>query len=285
MKKLFGLCIRRESLAIVVLALATQYLDGQTFDLSKDFSATNNPAGNWSYGFRVPGNEFQRHTNNFEAITLNVWNHPSSAYSDIAHNATTSIVHPSSTNILWMPNETSMHSARNGVLTIIRFTAPLAGTYYLAARFQGIDHETLPTGIFVLVNNQVIYADVTVKYAYRIPHNCTRTLSLQQGDAVDFAVDQGPDGMIDDSTIAIEATLTAIPPSGTLPVPAVTLMTGGGLEWQSVPGINYQVQRSVGLEAWDAVGVPILGDGTVKTVIVPLTPPLPTFLRIRVERP
>jgi len=225
-------------LLITTLGLPISY--ATTYDAADDFSLLNNPNGPWSYGFKdeLGGTFFPYYNTLTTAEGLSLW-YGETEYlfggipdidPVIAHNGTGAPV--GSGNLIWAPDQLSLHP---GVITwpydiyndnpysILRWTAPGAGTYLISASFTGLDGGGTTTDVHVLLNGVSLFDALVNGFGPDSEQAFLASLSLSGGDIIDFAV--GPNGEYQRDTTALDATVAA----NTIPEPGSLLLLGTGL--------------------------------------------------------
>lgn len=190
---------------------------GPTTDYNavNDFSATNNPSGVWSYGYRTPDGTFAlmpSHDNIFGLPAgMNTWYLPN-AYNlpAIIKNGTGvaqsyyGATHPPP--LLNLYPGTSQQS-------VLRWTAPTAGTVTITGRFEGLDATTTNVAVTYNSNTSLLSGNVT-GLGNQVPFTLTRTVAA--GDTVEFAVGNGNGDLNHDSTgLAATVSLQAAAPAVT----------------------------------------------------------------------
>lgn len=105
-------------------------------DAAADFSATANPSGHWSYGASASrGAVVTLYTSpQVDPSGLSVWRSPALQLPQVNHNGTgVTIV----TNSTFPPGALSFHPGGAGENSVVRWTAPAAGSYQIVATFVG----------------------------------------------------------------------------------------------------------------------------------------------------
>jgi hypothetical protein len=202
----------------------------RVFDLSTDFSPASNPVGAWSYGYTAAlGGQFNLLTfaKTFGAnngVPISAWQ-VSDAFGPtvnrvmgpgIAMSEGGAFTAPPGTVYVWPGNEGSP-----GSFGVIRFTVPpgSSGVYRLESEVRPTFDGPVSgdTDFHVLRNGQELFGQ------FLAPNSGTswsNTLTLVAGDAIDFVVGRGADGLQDHSSLKVQATLTLVtnapphPPSG-----------------------------------------------------------------------
>jgi len=195
------------------------------YNNAADFSATNNPNGVWSYGTLAPGaapdaSTFSLYAGHASRSGIDFVGLASSPALPpyVSHNSTNTTINVFG-SVRYNPGQAGLHPGPDGTYSDFRFTAPVSGTYDLAALFTGIDFVgPTSTDVHVLLNGSSLFSGAVT--AFGSGPSYTSTLSLVAGDRVDFAVGFGSNrNYIFDST-GLDATLTlhtaAVPEPGSL---------------------------------------------------------------------
>ena len=215
--------------AIVFTAVALaapQAVRAQTYDVGADFSLSN-PSGAFTYGSKLtPLGAFSAYPLSGTAVgTLDY--HTSNVGGDL----TPGVFHNSggaftSGTVHYEAGETAFHPGPNGEISVIRFTAPTAGSYTLTSRFYGLDFVgPTNTNVAVVLPDYALTFGVGNVFGYRAGSVLTfnQVLALNAGDLVEFQVDRNGNYAFD--TTAIDASLTL----AAVPEPATVALLGGGL--------------------------------------------------------
>jgi hypothetical protein len=212
--------------AIVVISVGI--ISGQlsqaqtTFDLSADFSFRDNPSrasGSkvWQYGysetnslapdqFRVDVQSDRTDMKCDPTGSIGFW-HPAASsgpgpgyYPYVAYNTAKQ---PQVGCKGWAvrPGEVAMEASNSGQYSLVRFTAPVAGTYKISAQFEGIHYGLSTTDVHVLHNATSIFdADIDGYGGDPAFHkvegasptaNYSGHVELKANDTVTFAVGYG----------------------------------------------------------------------------------------------
>jgi hypothetical protein len=158
-------------LAVVLMFLSLLAGAQTTFDLSADFSLRDNPNKVWQYGYSATNSlapdQFQLDKQADTTGPVGFW-HPdtnkgpgagSSPY--IAYNTTKqSQAWPSPNGWVVRGGEVAMEASNSGQYSLVRFVAPVAGTYKISAQFEGV-HVWSTTDVHVLHNGTSLFdADI-----------------------------------------------------------------------------------------------------------------------------
>jgi hypothetical protein len=159
-----------------------------SWDVTSDFSVTKNPCGVWTYGYKSNATSPNLvvysavYTIDFGSGGLgHSWNDPNnlnggdkipSIFQNPATNTTINGVEP---------GQVALHGGANGEASLVRFTAPRAGTYSVSVSFfSGDIWET--TGNIVQ-GTESIYSIVT-----SMSPSYSRDFQLQVGETIDVTV-------------------------------------------------------------------------------------------------
>jgi hypothetical protein len=198
-----------------------------TYDAVTDFSASN-PSGAWSYGTGTVGSSFVPFTQYGAAdagITgLTGWSTGSGSPPYAGLNTTGSTI---VTGTVMLPtNVLDLHPGP-ATDTIVRWTAPAAGTYSISGLFELLD--IAPTGIIgeIFDNGTQLYSQLLTgpgaNQATETPGEAASFMlhvDLTAGDVLAFGVNN--DGNFHDDSTGFTATISAVPE----PVSAVVFAAG-----------------------------------------------------------
>jgi uncharacterized repeat protein (TIGR01451 family) len=172
---------------VLVLSLSQpKSAAAQSYNAGQNFSSTNNPNGQWSYGWsQTSGSAFNilPNTTQFNGtaadgvtpLTLDVWtsNCCGTVQPLVEHNSATEMYFSGTATV--SPDTLcygcsyngglALHPGPDGENAIVRWTAPSAGTYHLNATFMGEDAQGTTTDVAVYhragtVTKQLFGADV-----------------------------------------------------------------------------------------------------------------------------
>src|ERR1700720_237530 len=195
-----------------ILFLLGQLTSAQTiFDLSADFSLKNNPNKVWQYGYSATNSlapdQFQLDKYGDGATPIGFW-HPGASsrpgpgyYPYIAYNTTKqSQAWPSPNGWVVRGGEVAMEASNSGQYSLVRFVAPVAGTYKISAQFAGV-HVWSTTDVHVLHNGTSLFDADIDGYggdpAFRKVQGASPTaaysgqIEMKANDTVTFAVGYG----------------------------------------------------------------------------------------------
>ena len=207
-----------------------------TFDLSADFSFLDNPNQVWSYGysennslapdqFRVDTQSDRTDMKCDPTGSIGFWHPAKNAgpgpgyYPYVAFNTTKQ---PQVGCKGWAvrPGEVAMEGSIPGQYSLVRFTAPVAGTYKVISQFEGIHYGLSTTDVHVLHNATSLFdADIDGYGGDPAFHkvegasptaNYSGQVELKANDTVTFAVGVGKDGSNSSDTTGLFARLVLL---------------------------------------------------------------------------
>lgn len=177
-----------------------------------DFSATQNN-GAWKYGSKtISGTTFNAFASNANLFGggLDSWS-PGYCCPMITRNATgTTFTYPGAPSVVQPADVLNLHPGPTGDKAVVRWTAPAAGTYTIAGRFQGIDTAGTTTDVTILHNTTAVFASNVNGYGNQATFSVTRTVAA--GDTIDFQVGYGSNNTYSSDSTGLSATIT--PQSG-----------------------------------------------------------------------
>ena len=106
---------------------------------------------------------------------------------------------------MWKPGQVSLHPGSTGMYGVLRWIAPQAGQCTVKARFFNIA-EKATTDVHVLHQGRALFDEAINVGGHGNEALCEKTVSVQAGDAIDFAVGWGNDNYGGDTT-ALAATI------------------------------------------------------------------------------
>jgi len=180
----------------------------KTFDLSSDFSLTNNPNKVWQCGYSATNSlapdQFRVDK---QAGTVGFW-HPAANdrpgpgyYPYVAYNPTKQSQMGSSNGWAVRAGEVAMEGSNTGQYSLIRFVAPVTGTYMVSDEFAGVHFGLSTTDVHVLHNGTSLFDADIDGYggdpAFHKVQGSSLTaaysgqVKLEAGDTITFAVGYG----------------------------------------------------------------------------------------------
>jgi hypothetical protein len=182
----------------------------RTFDLATDFSLQNNSNQVWQYGYSatnsLASDQFRLDKETDTQGVIGFW-HPDkndgpglNYYPYVAYNTSSQ---PQIGSKGWTVNagEVAMEASNTGQYSLVRFVAPVGGTYAVSAQFAGIHFGLSTTDVHVLHNDTSLFdADIDGyggdpafhKVEGASPNaSYSGQVQLKAGDTVTFAVGYG----------------------------------------------------------------------------------------------
>lgn len=160
-----------------------------------DFSATQNPSGTWSYGYRESAWSdfvlYPSHANpwgpSFDQWSL--YDSPT-VTPHVTHNRTGDTASYSS---ITQPSDVlNLHPGPSGERSEVRWTAPSSGTVTIEGRFEGIDTVGTTTDVAVVHNSATTLFDGSINgYGATATAPFSITQAVAAGDTIDFSVGYG----------------------------------------------------------------------------------------------
>jgi hypothetical protein len=210
------------------MALATPAVAAVNYDAVADFSSTQPAAGVWSYGSSdslVSPIVFTQY-NNYDTNYFGTGGPQDAGVSGAQGWYTagspsglpTVLKNYSGSNMTvstitdWSPSLLLLHPGSAGQVSIVRFTAPTAGSYTVTGEFTGLDSTSTDVHALVSVAGNVValpgFNGAVTGFGAAQPFSFTA--SLAQGETIDFAVGTDGNGFNNDST-GFNATITPEP--------------------------------------------------------------------------
>src|SRR5579862_3799567 len=125
---------------LIGLALMSVNATAQTYDAASDFSWTNNPNGVWSYGWEPSrGATFSLDTTTFTIGVIDLWGSNNSNPTSVGHNPLNLSVTQQSYTV--PAGGLGFHPGKDGVNSVVRWTAPRPGTVTVLGYFMGDDFD------------------------------------------------------------------------------------------------------------------------------------------------
>jgi hypothetical protein len=178
-----------------------------SYDPAVDFSATQNPSGPWSYGWSDSmGAPLQLYPETLSEHMLQQWGQTNATLSSppfVIFNPNDSTLVEGSYSM--PPKSLNLHPGLNGEYSVVRWTAPAAGSYHVSATFTALDGTTTDVAIQQSSSTSLFTGYVTVGS----PAGFTGDITVQSGETIDFMVGFGGNGFICDST-QLEAKITSM---------------------------------------------------------------------------
>jgi hypothetical protein len=167
------------------------------------FSSTSNPNGVWQYG-SLAGTAFTPLAEGSCGM-LSGWQGMSSApgeppfvFAGPGTCGATAEAVPSTM--------LDLHPAQNGDRSVVRWTAPSAGTYTIQGTFVGLDPAPTTTDVHVVLGGVDSFTAQIDSFNVPTPFSLV-SVPLTAGEIVDFEVGFGADGNYEDDSTGLAATI------------------------------------------------------------------------------
>jgi hypothetical protein len=182
------------------------------YDAVRDFSITSNPNGVWSYGWLSslgPPLNLYTVTDSTTFSGLSAWLATGmSMYAPplVGHNDTDATLCYLSFCV--PPGYLHLHPGVNNELSVVRWTAPISGTFFLQGAVRGLDAITT-TRFLAVLNSEGHLFSATVT-GQNPPVFFHRTLTVSAGDTIDFLVTFGQNHSYFNDSTGIQFKLTKV---------------------------------------------------------------------------
>ena len=207
--------------ALLSLGMIVASQSASAFDAAADFSTNSNPNGVWSYGWSSTlGGTFNTYTNvdvtppgferRYSGLSFDGW-------PGVERNSTGSNVFDASTLNDLQAGQLALVPGAGGQDSIVRWTAPAAGTFSIATSFIETEQDANSVDVHVLTNNVSIFN--AIMSGFGNPTSFAAVVTVQLGETIDFVV--GPNGFQPDDTTGLSATV--------VPEPGTVLLVGLGV--------------------------------------------------------
>ncbi|MDB6068786.1 MAG: hypothetical protein JWR26_4994 [Pedosphaera sp.] len=245
-------------LTLIMMMTAASGVTAQTFDPAAEFSATNNPNGNWSYGYSTTlGGPLIRHTNHTQFNGIDAWN---TDFLDgdplVGHNPTAHSITYGSVTV--GPGQLWLHPGPSNQRAVLRFAVTNGGHYLVQGNFFGEDFVgPTSTDVHVLVDSVSMFDGLVHGYGSSSVTSFTVRGTVVAGDFIDFAVGYGANNSFYFDSTGLSCTLTIIPP------PIVGILTSANVasQWACTPFVVTATATSAGPVLTNLV---VFLDGTKK---------------------
>ena len=183
------------------------------YDAVRDFSATQNPNGAWSYLWKplgVPVTLYLFSNNQFGA-GLDTWTHKTAnGYPFLIRNSTGvtqtyATYSPAGSTVIHPADMLNLVAGWNCERSMLRWTAPQAGTYKIEGRVTRLDDTSSSFAIEHNMTTGLFYTDVN-SLVPGGPFSITTTVAA--GDTIDFGVACGSNGNNFNDSTGLKVTIT-----------------------------------------------------------------------------
>jgi len=202
----------------IVLLLIPQAGSAQTqnpaaadYDAVRDFSIVSNPNGVWSYGWlSALGSPLNLYavTDTTTFAGLSAWLESGMMYAPplVGHNDTQSVI--CFLSFCVPPSYLQLHPGPNKEVSVVRWTAPTSGNFFLQGAVVGLDHYST-TNLYLVLNSNNNLFSATID-GYKSPLFFHHVLTMSAGDTLDFAVEVGQDGTYFNDSTGIQFKVTQV---------------------------------------------------------------------------
>lgn len=197
-------------------------------DATADFSAVSNANGVWSYGYETSlGGSFTLYTHAEPSLDPGVtgsadgWNAGAGLLPWVAKAGPSGwdCCTSSGTTAHAAAGTLTLHPGPMTEYSVVRFTAPTAGSYAIAASFWGQDDGTnsggqrpgTTTDVHVRLASGDLFTGAVNGFGPSTTTSGGGTVSLAAGETVDFVVGVGANGNYYNDSTGLAATVTAVP--------------------------------------------------------------------------
>jgi hypothetical protein len=223
--------VNSKSVTLLLVGLVLAFgasLQANADNIVADFSASNNPYGNWSYGYTATlGGAITPFSVSSTGCggTIDLWT-TSSGYPVVDHNSSGSTQTCSGT-VSVPTNVLGMHPDDAGGEAVVRWTAPNSGTYSIQGMFEGLDFVyPTTTDVHILLDSSTSLFSGNIA-SFEVPLNFLLSQTLSAGDTIDFVVGFGADGNYFGDSTGLAGTITT--ESAEVPEPSALLLLATGV--------------------------------------------------------
>lgn len=217
---------RGSSAFIVVIAVVSALTTGfgplgpreaqatTSYDAAAEFSATSNPSGTWLYGWSTaPGQAVHIDLNRTNVSGIDIWYEPRGdpIVPGVFHNGTNGTINAFGAS--FAPGELALHPGPTGDNAVVRWTAPVTGTFAVDATFKGINMAGPTTDVNVLVKDTgQLFSDFV--NGYGTTRTFSRTVTFAAGEAIDFTVGFGSNSNYGSDMTGLDVTIEQVTVAG-----------------------------------------------------------------------
>lgn len=209
------------------------------YDAAKDFSTVSNPNGVWTYGWEpTVGGPFTR----FDKVSTSLDAFPNGAtvgwygyyygynqlYPHLEKNITNTTLN--AYGFILCPGQLAMLPSNDGSLCVVRFTAPSDGPYHLSSTFEARDMRTCITDVHILLDGASLLTGNL--NGFGTTQSLDTTLSLHQGDTLDFLLGYGVDHDYNSDDTSLSAIITTTPEPSALALLGVGALSLLAYAWR-----------------------------------------------------
>lgn len=219
-------------LSILVLTVGPSVGFTQTHNPITEFSASQNPSGNWSYGYAptLGGSFIPFLTSQTVTSGVDKWSSPAVDVSmSIARNGTSAPIIGAPPTFFYPHDMLYMHPGQLGQYAVLRWRVPVTGRYSIFGKFQALDSVTAVASVdvHVWVNSVPVFAPTQQLHGFPQEHLFALTRELTVGDVIDFMVGPGSNGNHNNDSTGLQLAITASPCVSTPPTGTVQWTANG----------------------------------------------------------
>ena len=184
----------------------TTLADGTVYDFFDQYCTTSNPSpdGRWRYGSTTTmGGSFNLYLTGSTIYGKNwVWQDSTTSNVLLCEKNLTGLDWDDGVGLNRSTEFVVMHPGPSGQYSVSRWIAPVSGTYQISAAFESthLSIQGASTDIHVLQNSLAIFNGSMVGYFPNSRQNFSKTVLLNAGDTIDFALGNGSNGNSYDAT-------------------------------------------------------------------------------------
>lgn len=200
-------------LAVSAVAFFANPVESQaiTYNAASEFSSTKNPNGPWVYGSSTKLGGALKPYVLIRHDKLDYW-HGGGSFTtpNVVHNGSGRVVNAA--GYLKFPNGAmSFHPGRYGDYSIIRWTAPQAGTYKIDATFTGANPYGSTTDVHVLNGATDLFTAYVNGFGDTWSYR-SGNITLTAKQTIDFAIGWGKNRNFSRDTTFINALISSVQP-------------------------------------------------------------------------
>jgi hypothetical protein len=222
---------------LVLLGLPASGRADIIYDAAADFSPISNPNGVWSYGWSPTlGGTFHLYTDSVrDDAGADVWRGNQGGIRGepaVVHNGTDMPLVGAGTNVL-QPGQMGFHPGPHGEFSVVRWTAPNDGLFAIVVTFTGLDFVgPTTTDVHTLNNGTALFDGLVAGFGPNSATSFDGTLSVRQGDTIDFTVGWGLDGNYFYDLTGLAATIAPVPEPAALLLLGISTFGVIGWAWR-----------------------------------------------------
>ena len=161
------------TILIAIFMISVFEIKAQQWNMSEDYSLTNNPTGAWSYG-----RKWSPESTSFDLLTQ-LWS-PGWWWMGNFGNGAPAVMIWSTLPSLWAKYNS------NG-LPVIRWTCPVSGIYSMISKFNGIDSRGVDDSVYITLDDSIIFLN-RLRYYNDSTNFSFSNVQIDSNSHVDFIV-------------------------------------------------------------------------------------------------